>query len=246
MIVLLSRSAAISFATIRVTCRCDHTRVHGHAKRPWAIRLLHSRNIQGRCSGRAGGAGRTGHTKPSRSLKSSSSVGSATTVIQDDSFATFSPRSTRPEDFGVQRATIGFGCFLVPPGVEVVRETDVDVLHWLHCDAGCSHVHVPARPPTSAQEEILLRHCSDARFLWNLCVEQESWWRRDRGKMPRFAERCQQLTAARAENSWLRSGSQTVQQQALRDFDQAMRNFFGGTHRRPTWRKAKQHEGFGS
>jgi putative transposase len=35
-----------------------------------------------------------------------------------------------------------------------------------------------------------------------------------------------------------------VQQQALRDFAQAMRNFFNGTHRRPTWRKAGVHEGF--
>jgi putative transposase len=43
---------------------------------------------------------------------------------------------------------------------------------------------------------------------------------------------------------WLAAGSETVQQQALRDFAQAMRNFFGGTHRRPTWRKAGVHEGF--
>jgi IS605 OrfB family transposase len=35
-----------------------------------------------------------------------------------------------------------------------------------------------------------------------------------------------------------------VQQQALRDFAQAMSNFFAGTHRRPTWRKAGVHEGF--
>jgi transposase len=35
-----------------------------------------------------------------------------------------------------------------------------------------------------------------------------------------------------------------VQQQALRDFDQAMRNFFAGTHRRPKWRKAGRNEGF--
>jgi putative transposase len=52
------------------------------------------------------------------------------------------------------------------------------------------------------------------------------------------------LTAARAENSWLAAGSQTVQQQALRDFAQAMRNFFGGTHGRPSWRKAGRDEGF--
>jgi transposase len=43
---------------------------------------------------------------------------------------------------------------------------------------------------------------------------------------------------------WLAAGSLTVQQQALRDFAQAMSNFFAGTHRRPTWRKAGRHEGF--
>jgi transposase len=35
-----------------------------------------------------------------------------------------------------------------------------------------------------------------------------------------------------------------VQQQALRDFTQAMSNFFAGTHRRPRWRKKDQDEGF--
>jgi putative transposase len=35
-----------------------------------------------------------------------------------------------------------------------------------------------------------------------------------------------------------------VQQQALRDFAQAMVNFFAGTHRSPTWRKAGRDEGF--
>ncbi|WP_433479261.1 RNA-guided endonuclease InsQ/TnpB family protein [Spirillospora sp. CA-142024] len=36
----------------------------------------------------------------------------------------------------------------------------------------------------------------------------------------------------------------TVQQQALKDFHQAMSHFFASTHRRPTWRKAGGHEGF--
>jgi putative transposase len=35
-----------------------------------------------------------------------------------------------------------------------------------------------------------------------------------------------------------------VQQQALRDFDQAMRRFFAGTHHRPSWRRAGRREGF--
>jgi putative transposase len=98
--------------------------------------------------------------------------------------------------------------------------------------------------PTPEQEAALLSHCAHARYVWNLCVEQESWWRSRRGKMPRFAERCRQLTEARAENPWLAEGSVTVQQQAIRDHDQAMRNFFGGTHRRPRWRKAGRDEGF--
>jgi transposase len=62
--------------------------------------------------------------------------------------------------------------------------------------------------------------------------------------MPRLAERCRQLTEARAANPWLAEGSAVVQQQAIRDHDQAMRNFFGGTHRRPRWRKAGRDEGF--
>lgn len=35
-----------------------------------------------------------------------------------------------------------------------------------------------------------------------------------------------------------------MQQQAIRDFGQAMAHFFAGTHRRPTWRKDGRHEGF--
>jgi len=35
-----------------------------------------------------------------------------------------------------------------------------------------------------------------------------------------------------------------VQQQALRDFAQALANYFGGTHGKPTWRKAGRDEGF--
>jgi transposase len=53
-----------------------------------------------------------------------------------------------------------------------------------------------------------------------------------------------QLTEARAAFPWLAAGSQTVQQQALRDFAQAMSNFFAGTHGKPSWRKAGRDEGF--
>lgn len=98
--------------------------------------------------------------------------------------------------------------------------------------------------PTPAQEAALLEHCAHARFVWNLAVEQHSHWRPGRRSAPGFAEQCRQLTEARAEFDWLRAGSQKVQQQALRDFAQAMSNHYSGTHRRPTWRKRGSHESF--
>ena len=98
--------------------------------------------------------------------------------------------------------------------------------------------------PAPAQEAVLREHCAHARFVWNLAVEQEACWRPGRGQMPGFAERCRQLTQARAENPWLAAGPVIVQQQALKDHAQAMANFFNGTHRRPSWRKAGRDEGF--
>ncbi|MCW2628096.1 transposase [Mycobacterium sp.] len=97
--------------------------------------------------------------------------------------------------------------------------------------------------PTAEQEQALLAHCRDARYVWNLAVEQQQHWQPGR-KAPGYLEQAAQLTEARDEYAWLRAGSHTVRQQALRDFAQAMRNFFAGTHRRPTWRKAGVHEGF--
>ena len=98
--------------------------------------------------------------------------------------------------------------------------------------------------PSPQQGAILLRHCAHARYVWNLAVEQHASWRPGRTSAPGYLEQCRQLTAARAEHAWLREGSQMVQQQALRDFAQAMANFFAGTHRRPRWRKAGRGEGF--
>jgi putative transposase len=97
--------------------------------------------------------------------------------------------------------------------------------------------------PTPSQEVVLLEHCRHARYVWNLAVEQQQFWQPGR-RAPRYNEQCAQLTEVRAEHEWLAAGSQTVQQQALRDFTQAMQNFFAGTHRRPSWRKAGVHEGF--
>jgi hypothetical protein len=90
----------------------------------------------------------------------------------------------------------------------------------------------------------LASHCAHARFVWNLAVEQQAWWRPGRGRAPGHPAQARQLTEARAENPWLAAGSQTVQQQALRDFAKSMDNFFAKTHGKPTWRKAGCNEGF--
>jgi len=97
--------------------------------------------------------------------------------------------------------------------------------------------------PSPGQEPGLGRHCADARFVWNLALEQANCWRAGRGSTPGPAERQRQLAEARA-GTFLAEGSSSVQQQALRDFDRAMANWWGKTHRRPRWRKQGQDEGF--
>jgi transposase len=98
--------------------------------------------------------------------------------------------------------------------------------------------------PTPGQEAKLRQHCAHARYVWNLAVEQQSWWRPGRVSAPGYLAQAAQLTEARAEHRWLANGSQMVQQQALRDFSQAMANYFTGTHGKPTWRKEGRDEGF--
>jgi len=98
--------------------------------------------------------------------------------------------------------------------------------------------------PTARQSESLFEHCAQARFVWNLAVDQQSNWKVTRSKAPGSNDRFKQLTEARAAFDWLRSGSNVVQQQALRDFDQGMRNFFNRTHGKPTFRSRGRHEGF--
>jgi putative transposase len=100
--------------------------------------------------------------------------------------------------------------------------------------------------PTPAQETVLRDYCGHARYVWNLAVEQHSWWHPGRKGAPHYLQQCRQLTQARAAHPWLAAGSQTVQQQALRDFAQAMAAFLDPANpaRRPSWRKAGRDEGF--
>jgi putative transposase len=71
--------------------------------------------------------------------------------------------------------------------------------------------------PTPEQEALLLEHCAHARYVWNLAVEQRSWWQPGR-PAPGYVEQARQFTEARAAFSWLAEAPQMIQQQALRDF----------------------------
>ncbi len=97
--------------------------------------------------------------------------------------------------------------------------------------------------PTPSQMIGCRRHCGDARFVWNLALEQFNFWRPGRRASPGSTERFRQLAEAR-RGSWLGEGSSSVQQQALRDFDRALASWKAGTHRRPTRRKKGVREGF--
>jgi putative transposase len=97
----------------------------------------------------------------------------------------------------------------------------------------------------------MLRHCSDARFIWNLSCEQQLFARKygrrtKRETWPNQIEQSRHLTEARKENEWLREGTTTVQQGAIRDFAQALKNHFNNpTHFGfPTFRTLRQTQGF--
>ncbi|THV43128.1 RNA-guided endonuclease InsQ/TnpB family protein [Glycomyces buryatensis] len=98
--------------------------------------------------------------------------------------------------------------------------------------------------PTGEQEWQLLLHCAQARYVWNLAVEQRSYWARHKGSLPGYVELARQLTEARAASEWLREGNAEVQQQALRDFDLAVKRRFDSGFGEPSWRKRYRHEGF--
>jgi putative transposase len=100
--------------------------------------------------------------------------------------------------------------------------------------------------PAPEQAAALSRHCDHARFVWNLAVEQQSWWRPGRAGAPGAAARQRQLAQARDAEPWLRDGSSSVQQQALRDFDRALAAFFDPKNPagKPRFRSRRGRQGF--
>ncbi|PKA40094.1 transposase, partial [Rhizobium sullae] len=80
--------------------------------------------------------------------------------------------------------------------------------------------------------EFFARCCGVVRLVYNIALEQRSsFWRQFKkaeGKTISYPSQARELTAIRAEVPWVAQCPIDAQQQALRDLDQAFRNFFAG------------------
>lgn len=110
--------------------------------------------------------------------------------------------------------------------------------------------------PQPGQVVGLAEHCHHARFVFNIGLEQRAMWTRDRhnrGTHPEYgnleaarvttATQMRELAQLRADLDWLRAGSSSVQQAALRDLDRAFQNFFAGRAKYPTFKRRSEREG---
>lgn len=99
--------------------------------------------------------------------------------------------------------------------------------------------------PTPEQVSGMVMHCSHARYLYNIALEQRNLWRPGHPRLTGYDQK-RQLTEARREFAWLRAGASVVQQQAVLDLDRAFLNWWHNPQHfsRPTFRKAGINEGF--
>ncbi len=105
--------------------------------------------------------------------------------------------------------------------------------------------------PEPAQRAGLVEHCHHARFVFNIGLEQRAMWTRDRhNRGPALSAakvttvtQMRELAQLRGDLDWLRAGSSSVQQAALRDLDRAFQNFFAGRAKYPSFKRRSEREG---
>ncbi|PWL19883.1 MAG: transposase [Altererythrobacter sp. XM-24bin4] len=103
--------------------------------------------------------------------------------------------------------------------------------------------------PTSAQEHLLTQTAGVVRLVYNLALEQRRIWggRPYGGGAPRYFGSkglSGELSDLREAYDWIRSVSQTAQNQALVDLDRAFTNFFEGRAGYPTPRRKYANDAF--
>ncbi|MEU1431802.1 transposase [Nocardia sp. NPDC005746] len=95
--------------------------------------------------------------------------------------------------------------------------------------------------PSADLVEVLDMHLGHARYLYNLGLEQRGYHVKGQAFGLNAAQQQRELADARKEFEWLRAGSSSVQQAALRDLDRAFRNFFDRRAGYPNFKK--RHRG---
>ncbi len=100
--------------------------------------------------------------------------------------------------------------------------------------------------PDSNVTPALLKRCFDARFVYNLGLEERNLWHEARSQKITCPIQAKELAEARKAFLPLEEGSSSVQQQALRELDRAFRNWWRNPQHfsPPTWRKADVNECF--
>lgn len=102
--------------------------------------------------------------------------------------------------------------------------------------------------PTRAQVEMFSQFAGVCRLVYNLGLEQRrDFWRQykaNEGGSITFASQCRELTTLRAEYDWIASVPSQSTVYALRDLDQAYRNFYAGRAGYPKLRRKGERDGF--
>lgn len=98
--------------------------------------------------------------------------------------------------------------------------------------------------PTEQQLVGFTNHAGQARFVYNIALEQRNMWHPGRRTRVGFKSQSKELTELRAAVDWLRAGSTVIQQGALRDLDRAFTNFFAGRAKYPKRRKKADKQSF--
>jgi transposase len=95
----------------------------------------------------------------------------------------------------------------------------------------------------------MVEHCRHTRFVYNLGLEQRKLYadRVRRGLRPEVkvtaVSQMHELAQLRRDLDWLRAGSSSVQQAALRDLDRGFTNFFNGTAKYPRFKRKDDRAG---
>lgn len=101
---------------------------------------------------------------------------------------------------------------------------------------------------TTEQEKKLWQFAGACRSVYNIALEQRRDWKRqfqrNTGYSINVASQNRELTALRREFHWIAAAPIDCQQYALRDLDQAFRNFYAGRAGYPTPRKRGRHDAF--